>query len=65
MDLQRALFIIASVHTDYDERCGWTLRAGVMRPEWYSGFSQAEYMQAWETLRMYLHMNVNPAPTPA
>lgn len=64
MELERALYILATVHTRDDPDFGFTLIAGA-RPDIYSGFSQAEYMEAWKRLRMHLHMNVNPSPTPA
>lgn len=56
MELDTALRILADMHTDEDRVSGFVVHAMVRRIFW----SQAEYVEAWETVRKHLHMPVEP-----
>lgn len=58
MKLDEALRILAQAHTRYDDRVGFTIET---HPKLDYFFSQGNYVEAWQTVRMHLHMNVNPS----
>jgi hypothetical protein len=63
MTVKEALHVLARVHTNYDEKTGFCIRTKP-DPEIHAG-GRVAYADAWLVVRMYLDLNVNPAPTPA
>lgn len=63
MKLDEALYILARVHTGWDEKTGMIVHMGAM-PEPFS-YERSNYVEAWQRVRMHLYMNVNPSPEPA
>jgi hypothetical protein len=63
MILDRALGILARVHTRDNRLCGFTVEMGAV-PQPHHGVLNSEYVEAWEAVRMHLHLDVNPEPQP-
>ena len=57
MSLGRALYILASAHTDDDEQVGFRVHA-TAASEW---FSVSDYIQAWKVVREHIGLPTEPS----
>ena len=57
MTLDKALSILANVHTKEDYRVGFTVESSPSLPHRWSGY---EYVTAWKTVRKHLHLPIDP-----
>ncbi|GCA49267.1 hypothetical protein KGO5_01710 [Sinorhizobium sp. KGO-5] len=60
MSLDRALHLLARVHTRDDDQIGFVVVAGATAEAWGNGVSQVEYIEAWRTVRKHLHLPTEP-----
>lgn len=58
--LERALHILASVHTRDNVHMGFVVETDP-RSDAYGSVTQREYVDAWRIVRRYLHMQTEPA----
>lgn len=63
MTLERALFILATVHTRDDEAVGFAVLAGAQWRPYETPFSEHDYITAWEVVRAHVHMQTTPRTT--
>lgn len=61
-DLDRALHILARVHTRDNREVGFVVQMDAMPHD--ACVTHTEYADAWRVVRMHLYLNVNPEPTP-
>lgn len=59
MSLDRALFLLARVHTRDDDQIGFVIQAGA-GPDWGNLVSHGEYIEAWAVVRTHLHLPTGP-----
>jgi hypothetical protein len=60
MELSKALHILAEAHTREDHAAGFTVQ-GHVGGSYFDRYTQAEYIEAWRTVRLTLHLPVDPA----
>ena len=62
MTLDRALRLLATVHTKDDDQVGFVVVMGVSQVDWMHGYpySQQQYIEAWEVVRQHLHLKTKP-----
>lgn len=58
MSLERALHILAEVHTDSDDITGYRVHTMPSPGLW--AVSQEDYVRAWGALRRHIHLQVDP-----
>jgi hypothetical protein len=61
MNIDASLRVLVECLTRDDPEMGFTIQNGFDR---YGRHTMSEYVEAWENVRMYLGLNVNPSPTP-
>lgn len=67
MTLMHALWILTAVHTKSDSRIGFCIQDGVRSSDAYflTGFSETDYINAWEKVREECGLPVTVLPEPA
>lgn len=63
MELNKALLVLARLHTRDDQQAGFVIEMGGPGLLYPSPYSQIDYVDAWKTVREHLHMKTNPART--
>ena len=56
MSLDKALYILASIHTRDDHEVGFVVVAGAVPDFPLTEFGTGDYIEAWRTVREHLHM---------
>lgn len=59
MSLDRALHILATVHTRDNDAAGFVVMMGAS-PEGVGWIPQGDYIKAWEVVRQHLHLQTEP-----
>ena len=59
MTLDRALYILAQVHTRDDVQTGFNVQMGAM-PDYFAPCSHSEYVEAWKAVREHVHLQTEP-----
>lgn len=59
MTLEKALRILASIHTRDDDLTGFVVE-WAPSPSIVWEYSQAEYFEAWKTVRAHIHFQIEP-----
>jgi hypothetical protein len=59
MTLDKALHILAEVHTRDDDLTGFVVE-WAPSPSFMWQFSKAEYFEAWRTVRAHIHYQTEP-----
>ena len=58
MSLERALTILARIHTRDDDLAGFVI---VMDADLEPWVSRSQYIELWEVVRRYVHLQTEPA----
>jgi hypothetical protein len=60
MNIDKALLILAQVHTRDDRLAGFVVEMGASPYASAPWISQADYIDAWKTVREHLHLPTEP-----
>lgn len=60
MTLEKALYILATIHTREDDLTGFVVMSGVSPRSFIHPFDEGEYLEAWRVVRDAVHLPTAP-----
>lgn len=60
MTLDKALQVLADIHTKDDHQVGFVFMVGATAQNGMTRWSVNDHLQAWRAVREHLHMQVDP-----